>query len=187
MPWAHLANGDPGGEKLCELLVEGHFSQNWRIEKTPILCHWTKLTIFLKILRSHQGLAKPQVCHKPEIPLWGKIFNHSRLGYWELSWFAKLFHQRPYFFSIEADEHCRFDFIAVYDGSSTTSGLMGQVCGYVKPTFESSSDSLTVVLSTDYANSYRGFSASYTSIYAENINTSKSCSLAILSSWRLWP
>ncbi|XP_077733461.1 CUB and zona pellucida-like domain-containing protein 1 [Canis aureus] len=78
---------------------------------------------------------------------------------------------------IEADEHCRFDFIAVYDGSSTTSGLMGQVCGYVKPTFESSSDSLTVVLSTDYANSYRGFSASYTSIYAENINTtSLTCS-----------
>ncbi|XP_008685150.2 CUB and zona pellucida-like domain-containing protein 1 [Ursus maritimus] len=72
---------------------------------------------------------------------------------------------------LETDEHCRFDFIAVYDGSSTTSGLIGQVCGYAKPTFESLSDSLTVVLSTDYANSYRGFSASYTSIYAENINT----------------
>nr|XP_036867556.1 CUB and zona pellucida-like domain-containing protein 1 [Manis javanica] len=72
---------------------------------------------------------------------------------------------------LEVDEHCRFDFVAVYDGSSTTSGLLGQVCGRVRPTFESSSDSLTVVLSTDYANSYRGFSASYTSIYAENVNT----------------
>ncbi|KAM5243517.1 CUB and zona pellucida-like domain-containing protein 1 [Hipposideros larvatus] len=78
---------------------------------------------------------------------------------------------------LELDEQCRFDFVAVYDGSSTTSGLLGQVCGRVKPTFESSSDSLTVVLSTDYANSYRGFSASYTSIYAENINTtSLTCS-----------
>ncbi|XP_019524707.1 PREDICTED: CUB and zona pellucida-like domain-containing protein 1 [Hipposideros armiger] len=79
--------------------------------------------------------------------------------------------------TLELDEQCRFDFVAVYDGSSTSSGLLGQVCGRVKPTFESSSDSLTVVLSTDYANSYRGFSASYTSIYAENINTtSLTCS-----------
>ncbi|KAF5916894.1 hypothetical protein HPG69_009552, partial [Diceros bicornis minor] len=78
---------------------------------------------------------------------------------------------------LEVDEHCRFDFVAVYDGSSTTSGLIAQVCGLVKPTFESSSDSLTVVLSTDYANSYRGFSASYTSIYMENVNTtSLTCS-----------
>ena len=94
----------------------------------------------------------------------------------------KLFHQQPYFSSLEVDEHCRFDFIAVYDGPSTTSGLIGQVCGRVKPTFESSSNSLTVVLSTDYANSYRGFSSSYSSIYAENVNTSKSCFLAIWSS-----
>ncbi|KAF0887474.1 CUZD1 protein, partial [Crocuta crocuta] len=72
---------------------------------------------------------------------------------------------------IEGDGHCRFDFIAVYDGLSTTSGLLGQVCGYAKPAFESSANSLTVVLSADYANSYRGFTASYTSIYAENVTT----------------
>ncbi|XP_037659800.1 CUB and zona pellucida-like domain-containing protein 1 [Choloepus didactylus] len=78
---------------------------------------------------------------------------------------------------LEIDDHCRFDFVAVYDGSSTDSGLLGQVCGRVTPTFESSSDSLSVVLSTDYANSYRGFSASYTSVYAENVNTtSLTCS-----------
>jgi hypothetical protein len=76
--------------------------------------------------------------------------------------------------SLEVDDYCRFDFIAVYDGSSTNSDLIGQVCGRVTPTFNSSSDSLTVVLSTDYANSYRGFSASYTSIYTEYVNTSKS-------------
>ncbi|XP_053441065.1 CUB and zona pellucida-like domain-containing protein 1 [Nycticebus coucang] len=78
---------------------------------------------------------------------------------------------------LEVDDQCRFDFLAVYDGSSTSSGLIGKVCGRVTPTYESSSNSLTVVLSTDYANSYRGFSASYTSIYAENINTtSLTCS-----------
>ncbi|ERE80681.1 CUB and zona pellucida-like domain-containing protein 1 [Cricetulus griseus] len=77
---------------------------------------------------------------------------------------------------LEVDENCRFDFIALYDGPSTTSGLLKQVCGRGQPTFESSSDSLTVVLSTDYANSYRGFSASYTSIYTEDVNTtSLSC------------
>ncbi|EHH65083.1 hypothetical protein EGM_18427 [Macaca fascicularis] len=78
---------------------------------------------------------------------------------------------------LEIDKQCKFDFLAIYDGPSTNSGLIGQVCGRVTPTFESSSNSLTVVLSTDYANSYRGFSASYTSIYAENINTtSLTCS-----------
>ncbi|CAO2583598.1 CUB and zona pellucida-like domain-containing protein 1 [Lemmus lemmus] len=77
---------------------------------------------------------------------------------------------------LELDDHCRFDFIALYDGPSTTSGLLQQLCGRSKPTFESSSNSMTVVLSTDYANSYRGFSASYTSIYTEDVNTtSLSC------------
>ncbi|XP_051002962.1 CUB and zona pellucida-like domain-containing protein 1 [Acomys russatus] len=78
---------------------------------------------------------------------------------------------------LEMDEHCRFDFIALYDGPSTTSGLLKQLCGRGQPTFESSSNSMTLVLSTDYANSYRGFSASYTSIYTEDVNTtSLSCS-----------
>ncbi|KAM7329446.1 hypothetical protein ACRRTK_011059 [Alexandromys fortis] len=77
---------------------------------------------------------------------------------------------------LEMDDHCRFDFIALYDGPSTTSGLLQQLCGRGQPTFESSSNSMTVVLSTDYANSYRGFSASYTSIYTEDVNTtSLSC------------
>ncbi|KAM5271853.1 CUB and zona pellucida-like domain-containing protein 1 [Ctenodactylus gundi] len=72
---------------------------------------------------------------------------------------------------LETDNNCRFDFIAIYDGSSTKSGLIGQVCGLGTPTLESSSNTLTVVLSTDYANSYRGFSASYNSVYTEDVNT----------------
>ncbi|KAL1787988.1 CUB and zona pellucida-like domain-containing protein 1 [Sigmodon hispidus] len=75
---------------------------------------------------------------------------------------------------LEIDDYCRFDFIALYDGPSTTSGLIQQLCGRGQPAFESSSDSTTVVLSTDYASSYRGFSASYTSVYIEDVNTSKS-------------
>ncbi|XP_074092298.1 CUB and zona pellucida-like domain-containing protein 1 [Macrotis lagotis] len=78
---------------------------------------------------------------------------------------------------LEIDDNCRFDFVAVYDGPSTNSGLLGQVCGRIAPTFESSSNFLTVVLSTDYANSYRGFSASYTPVYEKEVNTaSLSCS-----------
>ncbi|XP_051837558.1 CUB and zona pellucida-like domain-containing protein 1 [Antechinus flavipes] len=77
---------------------------------------------------------------------------------------------------LEIDDNCRFDFIAVYDGPSTNSGLLAQVCGRIAPTFQSSSNTLTVVLSTDYANSYRGFSASYTPIYEKEVNTSLSCS-----------
>lgn len=67
----------------------------------------------------------------------------------------------------------------MYDGSSTNSGLIDKVCGRGKPTFESSTGSLTVVLSTDYANSYWGFSASYTSVYTEDVNTSKSYSVLL--------
>lgn len=72
-----------------------------------------------------------------------------------------------YFFSVyslELDQNCQFDFLAVYDGLTTNTGLIGKVCGISRPTFQSSSNGMTVVLSTDYANSYRGFSAQYTSI-----------------------
>lgn len=71
-----------------------------------------------------------------------------------------------YFFSVyslELDPNCQFDFTAVYDGLTANTGLIGKVCGRAQPTFESSSNIMTVVLSTDYANSYRGFSAQYTS------------------------
>ncbi|NXG58053.1 CUZD1 protein, partial [Hemiprocne comata] len=67
-------------------------------------------------------------------------------------------------FFLELDKTCRFDFTAVYDGLTTNTGLIGKVCGHTQPTFESSSNVMTVVLSTDYANSYRGFSAQYTSV-----------------------
>ncbi|XP_010148419.1 PREDICTED: CUB and zona pellucida-like domain-containing protein 1 [Eurypyga helias] len=66
-------------------------------------------------------------------------------------------------FFLELDKNCQFDFTAVYDGLTTSTGLIGKVCGRAQPTFQSSSNAMTVVLSTDYANSYRGFSAQYSS------------------------
>ncbi|NWH18637.1 CUZD1 protein, partial [Grus americana] len=66
-------------------------------------------------------------------------------------------------FFLELDQNCQFDFTAVYDGLTTNTGLIGKVCGRAQPAFESSSNVMTVVLSTDYANSYKGFSAQYTS------------------------
>ncbi|XP_064418872.1 CUB and zona pellucida-like domain-containing protein 1 [Latimeria chalumnae] len=62
---------------------------------------------------------------------------------------------------IEDDPNCRFDFLAIYDGPSTTSGLIGQICNKNKLTFESTTNRMTIVFSTDYSNSYRGFSATY--------------------------
>ncbi|KAI1236138.1 hypothetical protein IHE44_0001412 [Lamprotornis superbus] len=66
--------------------------------------------------------------------------------------------------SLELDRNCQLDFTAVYDGPTTNSGLLGKVCGLAQPTFESSSNTMTVVLSTDDTNSYRGFSAHYSSV-----------------------
>ncbi|OPJ84108.1 deleted in malignant brain tumors 1 protein [Patagioenas fasciata monilis] len=67
-------------------------------------------------------------------------------------------------FFLELDQKCRFDFAAVYDGPTTNTGLIGKVCGRTQYSFESSSNAMTVVLSTDDSNSYRGFSAQYTSV-----------------------
>ncbi|XP_062989334.1 CUB and zona pellucida-like domain-containing protein 1 [Elgaria multicarinata webbii] len=85
---------------------------------------------------------------------------------------------------LELDENCRFDFLAIYNGPTTDSGLIAQVCGRTSQTFQSSSNVMTVALSTDYANSYRGFSARYTSIpilvpepnSKSHFSTSLSCS-----------
>ncbi|KAL4698565.1 hypothetical protein H8959_011222 [Pygathrix nigripes] len=100
---------------------------------------------------------------------------------------------------LDPDGSCESENIKVFDGTSSNGPLLGQVCSkndYV-PVFESSSSTLTFQIVTDsariertvfvfyyffspntyYANSYRGFSASYTSIYAESINTtSLTCS-----------
>ncbi|XP_025061712.1 CUB and zona pellucida-like domain-containing protein 1 [Alligator sinensis] len=84
---------------------------------------------------------------------------------------------------LELDPNCRFDFLAIYDGPSTKSDLIGHVCGRSRPTFESTSNTMTLALSTDYANSYRGFSAHYTSIAlpTPKPKTSLTCSSDIMT------
>ncbi|NWW77723.1 CUZD1 protein, partial [Climacteris rufus] len=67
-------------------------------------------------------------------------------------------------FFLELDQNCQLDFTAAYDGLTTDSGLLGKVCGHAQPTFESSSNVMTVVLFTDDTNPYRGFSAQYSSV-----------------------
>ncbi|XP_058045087.1 deleted in malignant brain tumors 1 protein [Ahaetulla prasina] len=64
--------------------------------------------------------------------------------------------------TLEMDGHCRYDFLAIFDGPTSDSPLIKKLCGLSAPTFKSSSNAMTIVMSTDYANSYRGFSARYT-------------------------
>uniref|UniRef100_A0A8C9F8X7 CUB and zona pellucida-like domain-containing protein 1 n=1 Tax=Pavo cristatus TaxID=9049 RepID=A0A8C9F8X7_PAVCR len=84
-------------------------------------------------------------------------------------------------FFLELDQNCQFDFLAVYDGLTTNTGLIGKACGVSRPTFESSSNVMTVVLSTDYANSYRGFSAQYTSVLPTSLTCSSDTMTIVLS------
>ncbi|KAE8590210.1 hypothetical protein XENTR_v10017980 [Xenopus tropicalis] len=76
---------------------------------------------------------------------------------------------------IEIDPLCRFDFIAVYDGPSTSAPLLDLLCGRTTAELETSSNSVTLMLSTDYANSYFGFSANYKALPKSN-TSSLSCS-----------
>ncbi|KAM4702806.1 CUB and zona pellucida-like domain-containing protein 1 [Rhinophrynus dorsalis] len=76
---------------------------------------------------------------------------------------------------LELDPLCRFDFIAVYDGPSTSSPLLDVLCGRTTAKVESSSSSVTLMLSTDYANSYYGFSADYVALPKSN-TSALSCS-----------
>ncbi|KAJ1139873.1 hypothetical protein NDU88_006236 [Pleurodeles waltl] len=88
---------------------------------------------------------------------------------------------------LELDPTCRFDFLALYDGPSTSSPLIGEVCGRTTREYESSSNTLTVLLSTDYANSYRGFSAKYTT--EKNITltcTPRDMTVVIKQSYLQW-
>ncbi|XP_053548600.1 CUB and zona pellucida-like domain-containing protein 1, partial [Bombina bombina] len=76
---------------------------------------------------------------------------------------------------IEMDPLCRFDFIALYDGPSTNSPILDILCGRTTAQVETSSNSLTLMLSTDYINSYFGLSADYIVLPQSN-TSSLTCS-----------
>ncbi|XP_073402563.1 CUB and zona pellucida-like domain-containing protein 1 [Dendrobates tinctorius] len=76
---------------------------------------------------------------------------------------------------IEIDPLCRFDFIALYDGPDTNSPVLDILCGRTVAELETTSNTLTLLFSADYANSYYGFSVDYSAIPQSN-NSSLSCS-----------
>ncbi|XP_030297874.1 deleted in malignant brain tumors 1 protein-like isoform X5 [Sparus aurata] len=63
--------------------------------------------------------------------------------------------------NIESCGNCGCDSVSVYDGSSTSSRLLGKVCGRNTATFYSTGSYLTVRFRTDSSVSYSGFRASY--------------------------
>ncbi|XP_072546631.1 CUB and zona pellucida-like domain-containing protein 1 isoform X2 [Salminus brasiliensis] len=67
------------------------------------------------------------------------------------------------FVSTEAGTNCRFDGIHVYDGPSTSSVLIGTLCGSTTRTFYSSGSDLTVVFYSDASNTGQGFVARWNS------------------------
>ncbi|KAM3593822.1 uncharacterized protein V6R79_022582 [Siganus canaliculatus] len=67
-------------------------------------------------------------------------------------------------FHLESSTSCNFDYLAVYDGNSTSAPLLSKLCGRQPPnTISSSSNQLYVKLRTDSSVSAGGFVASYTS------------------------
>ncbi|XP_076027535.1 cubilin [Genypterus blacodes] len=68
------------------------------------------------------------------------------------------------YFHLEASSSCSYDYLAVYDGSSSSAPELAHLCGSQMPeTINSSSRELYVKLRTDSSVSTGGFLASYTS------------------------
>lgn len=81
-----------------------------------------------------------------------------------MQYFFPLFFQ----YSLEIDPVCRFDFITVYDGPDTNAPILDILCGRKVAELETTSNSVTLLFSADYANSYFGFSATYSAIPQSN-------------------
>uniref|UniRef100_A0A3P8SBL3 CUB and zona pellucida-like domains 1, tandem duplicate 1 n=1 Tax=Amphiprion percula TaxID=161767 RepID=A0A3P8SBL3_AMPPE len=73
--------------------------------------------------------------------------------------------------NIESAPNCVYDAISVYDGPSTGSRLLGKICGTQRPTFYSTTASLTVRFKTDSIVTRSGFEASYKVISNHHVDT----------------
>nr|XP_023646366.1 cubilin [Paramormyrops kingsleyae] len=72
-------------------------------------------------------------------------------------------------FHLESGSNCQFDYLAVYDGNSTSAPALAQLCGSTLPApINSSFEHLFVKLRTDHSISAGGFVASY-SYYCHGI------------------
>ena len=63
-------------------------------------------------------------------------------------------------------DSCNHDWLAVYDGSSQKSRLIGRYCGNTMPTVRSSGRHLLVEFSTDWQQRRRGFQLHYITFFA---------------------
>nr|XP_044991063.1 cubilin [Jaculus jaculus] len=90
-------------------------------------------------------------------------YYHSSECYWLL----KASHGSPFKlefedFHLEYHPSCSLDYLAVYDGPSTNSHLLAQLCGDVTPApIHSSGDSMLIKLRTDEGQQGRGFTVKY--------------------------
>ncbi|EPY78032.1 tolloid-like protein 2 precursor [Camelus ferus] len=85
----------------------------------------------------------------------------------ECYWWLKASHGSPFElefedFHLEHHPNCTFDYLAVYDGPSTNSHLLTQLCGNEKPpVIRSSGDSVSLKLRTDEGQQGGGFLIKY--------------------------
>ncbi|KAM7170115.1 scavenger receptor cysteine-rich domain-containing protein DMBT1-like isoform 2-T2 [Macrochelys suwanniensis] len=77
---------------------------------------------------------------------------------------------------LEVSYNCVYDFVEVYDGPLNTSPLLGRICAGSNYTFTSSSNTMSVLFSSDYSYTRSGFSAYYDSFPEKNNDTALSCS-----------
>ena len=71
-------------------------------------------------------------------------------------------------FDIETHERCVYDWVAVYDGDSLNSPLIGKFCGDVIPeVIKTRSNSMVIEFITDATVSKEGFVASYRTTFGE--------------------
>ncbi|CAM4591998.1 unnamed protein product [Lepidochelys olivacea] len=77
---------------------------------------------------------------------------------------------------LEVSYNCAYDFVEVYDGPLNTSSLLGRICDGSNYTFTSSSNTMTVLFSSDFSYTRSGFSAYYDSFPEKNNDTALSCS-----------
>ena len=73
-------------------------------------------------------------------------------------------------FDVEPSAGCAYDYVAAYNGPSTSSPLMNRYCGANPPAvITSSMNQITLKFNTDGSNSFRGFRARYSSAPGGNI------------------
>ncbi|XP_053564878.1 astacin-like metalloendopeptidase [Bombina bombina] len=64
-------------------------------------------------------------------------------------------------FNLEMYSYCRYDYVRIYDGRTTSSPVIGTFCGRSSFNRLSSGNALLIKFHSDYSNQYPGFHASY--------------------------